>query len=109
MARSRAPENMNYAELTQLRARVDRLMEQKKTEARTELRKRMADLAKAQGMSLEDVVGGKKGKGQGKGTVAIKYRDPKNPEHTWTGRGRTPRWMVAAMKGGKAKKENFLV
>jgi DNA-binding protein H-NS len=109
MARNRAPENMSYAELTQLRARVDRLMEQKKIEARSELRARMTDLAMAQGMSLEDVLGNKKGKGRGKGTVAIKYRDPKNPENTWTGRGRTPRWMVAAMKGGKAKKEDFLV
>ena len=48
------------------------------------------------------------GKGR-KGTVAVKYRDPKNPENTWTGRGRMPRWMVAATKGGKARKEDFLI
>jgi DNA-binding protein H-NS len=41
--------------------------------------------------------------------VTIKYRDPNDPANTWTGRGRTPRWMVAAMKGGKAKKEDFLI
>jgi DNA-binding protein H-NS len=39
----------------------------------------------------------------------VKYRDPKNPENTWTGRGRPPRWLAAAMKGGKAKKEDFLI
>jgi DNA-binding protein H-NS len=50
--------------------------------------------------------GRRKSKG---GSVAPKYRDPKNPENTWAGRGRTPRWMAAATKGGKAKKEDFLI
>jgi hypothetical protein len=45
----------------------------------------------------------------GRRSVAPKYRDPKNPENTWTGRGRMPRWMAAALKGGKAKKEDFLI
>jgi DNA-binding protein H-NS len=31
--------------------------------------------------------------------VAIKYRDDKG--NTWTGRGKTPRWLVAAEKSGK--------
>ncbi len=29
--------------------------------------------------------------------------------NTWTGRGRMPRWMMAATKGGKSKKEDFLI
>ena len=105
MAGTRAPENMSYGELTNLRAKVDRLMVDKKNEARAELRDQMANLAKAQGMSLEDVLGGKKGRA--KGSVAIKYRDRSG--NTWTGRGRMPRWMVTATKGGKAKKEDFLI
>ena len=27
----------------------------------------------------------------------------------WTGRGRMPRWLAAATKGGKAGKEDFLI
>lgn len=42
-------------------------------------------------------------------TVAIKYRDPDNPENTWTGRGRMPRWMTAAIEGKGAQKEDFLI
>ena len=57
-------------------------------------------------LRLDDLFG--KGR-KGKGSVAVKYRDPQNPENTWTGRGRMPRWMVAATKGGKAKKEDFSV
>ena len=44
----------------------------------------------------------------GKGSVAVKFRDPKNPANTWTGRGRMPRWMAAATKAGK-KKDDFLI
>lgn len=35
--------------------------------------------------------------------------DATNAVNTWTGRGRMPRWMTAATKGGKAKKEDFLI
>src|SRR5690348_7392943 len=38
--------------------------------------------------------------------VAPKYRGPSG--ETWAGRGARPRWLVAAIKGGK-KLENFLI
>ena len=38
--------------------------------------------------------------------VAIKYKDDKG--NTWTGRGRTPLWLVAAEKAGK-KRQSFLI
>jgi len=41
--------------------------------------------------------------------VAAKYRSKKNPKLTWAGRGATPRWMKDEMKGGKLKKEAFLI
>jgi DNA-binding protein H-NS len=108
MAKPRNPENMSYAELNKFGAQVDRLMAAKRSASRAELRNKIAKLAKAGGIRLEDVMGGR-GRGRGKGSVAIKYRDPANPQNVWTGRGRMPRWMVAAMKGGKAKKEDFLI
>jgi len=37
--------------------------------------------------------------------VAPVYRDPENPENTWTGRGRKPRWLVAALEAGKSIEE----
>jgi len=36
------------------------------------------------------------------------YRNPKNRKETWAGRGNRPRWLVAALKGGK-KLEAFAV
>jgi DNA-binding protein H-NS len=39
--------------------------------------------------------------------VKPKYRHPKSKE-TWSGRGKTPRWLVAEMKSGKSK-DSFLI
>ena len=39
---------------------------------------------------------------------SIKYRNPKNPEETWIGRGRKPTWLVEAIESGK-KLEDFAV
>jgi DNA-binding protein H-NS len=106
MVRLSSLDRMSYAELAQLRTDVDRAMGEKQNSERAALRQKMADLASKHGLSLDEVLG--KGR-KGKGSVAPKYRDPKNPENTWTGRGRMPRWLVAATKGNKAKKEDFLI
>ena len=36
------------------------------------------------------------------------YRNPKNRTETWAGRGNRPRWLAAALKGGK-KLETFAI
>jgi DNA-binding protein H-NS len=48
------------------------------------------------------------GRGGRMGPVAPKYRNPENPAETWTGRGLKPRWLAAAIKGGK-NPEDFLI
>ena len=40
--------------------------------------------------------------------VVPKYRNPKNPAETWSGRGKQPRWVVAQLRSGK-KLDNFLI
>jgi DNA-binding protein H-NS len=106
MAKPNGVEKMSYSELVALRSRIDKLMVEKQASARAELREKMASMATQQGLSLEQVIGKR---GRSKGPIAVKYRDPNNLENTWTGRGRMPRWMVAATKGGRAKKEDFLI
>jgi DNA-binding protein H-NS len=32
--------------------------------------------------------------------VLAKYRNPESPSETWSGRGKQPRWLVAALKAG---------
>lgn len=40
--------------------------------------------------------------------IAPKYRNPANPSETWAGRGLQPRWLRAALKGGK-KLDDFRI
>lgn len=59
-------------------------------------------LLKAEGVTFAQVYGRKRGGKTGK--VAPKYRNPKGTE-TWSGRGKRPRWFLAALKSGKKEKD----
>ncbi len=107
MARLSGLDKMSYAELAEAEAEIARLKVGKQNAERAEVRQKLLEIAKEHGFEISDLFG--KGGRKGKGTVAVKYRDPKNPENTWTGRGRMPRWMTAATKGNKAKKDDFLI
>jgi DNA-binding protein H-NS len=107
MARPRNLEKLSYADLAKMEQRIAQLKLEKQTEERADLRRKVADMVKAAGFDIDDLFGkGSRAKG---GKVAPKYRDPQNPANTWTGRGRMPRWMVAATRGGKARREDFLI
>src|SRR5438552_8327209 len=106
MARTPDLEKMTFAELTEMEAQIERLKVEKQSAQRVAVRQRLTEEAKKHGFDINELFGRR---GKGKGTVAAKYRDPKNPANTWTGRGHMPRWMTAATKGGKAKKEDFLI
>jgi DNA-binding protein H-NS len=57
----------------------------------------MKELAAGVGMSLEEVLAyssAKKTKGE------PKYQNPDNPKQTWTGRGKRPSWIKAAIERG---------
>ena len=104
MARTKNLENMSAAELTAMQARIERIKVEKKHSERAAVREKILGLAKHHGFDIRDLFGRSAGK---RGKVAVKYRD--NAGNTWTGRGRMPRWLVAATRGGRAKKEDFLV
>ena len=108
MARSKNIENMSFAELNAMQARIEKAKAERQSAERAALRQKMTDMAKQHGFDLRELFDGRMGNGK-RGKVAIKYRDPSNSGNTWTGRGRMPRWMVSATKGRKAKREDFLI
>jgi DNA-binding protein H-NS len=108
MARSKNIENMSYAELAAMQTRIERAKVEKQSAERMALRQKLTDMAKEHGFDVRELFDGRMGKGK-RGKVAVKYRDPSNAANTWTGRGRMPLWLVAATKGGKAKREDFLI
>ncbi len=95
-------QKMSLKELTTLQTRISQAIAEKRIEERSEVRAKMEEIARASGFSAAELFGGRRGKG---GNVAPKYRNPKDPSQTWTGRGRRPNWMVEA--GGNP--ERFLI
>ena len=66
------------------------------------------ELSKLHGYSGGGTRGRPAGRGGPGGSVAPKYRNPESPGETWAGRGLKPRWLAAAIKGGK-KLEDFAI
>src|SRR5215831_8517607 len=89
---------MSVEALMDLRRRVD----EKLDERRAEIEKQLERTAVVGGRRVvrggASVLKGKK--------VPPKYRSPSG--ETWAGRGARPRWLVAAIKGGK-KLDDFLI
>ena len=86
---------MTVEALMDLRERVDETLHRR----RAELQQQLAALGGAR------VVRGGGSPLRGK-KVPPKYRGPSG--ETWAGRGAKPRWLVAAIKGGK-KLDDFLI
>jgi len=75
-----------------------------KGEAIAKIRHLMAEY----GLTAADLAAPAKRQGAKEGSkVAPKYRDPATGS-TWTGRGLKPRWLVAAIEGGKTA-DDYLI
>jgi DNA-binding protein H-NS len=86
-----------------LRSQVEAAISAKLGQRRSEIESELAKLDRLGGRTRA----AKTGRGR-MGPVAPKYRNPENPAETWAGRGLKPRWLTAALKGGK-KLEDFLI
>ncbi|QWT46020.1 H-NS histone family protein [Azospira inquinata] len=85
--------------LQQIPAEIKKREEQDKQKVLDELKA----LAESRGFSLDSLVKAKeKGKVKAVRTVKAKYRNPANPEQTWTGRGRKPQWVAEWIAGGRS-------
>ena len=87
---------MTVEALMDLRKRVDEMLLRR----RAELEKQLERIAVVGGVGRG---GGSALKGR---KVPPRYRGPSG--ETWAGRGARPRWLVAAVKGGK-KLDDFLI
>jgi DNA-binding protein H-NS len=100
-----ALKTMSVAKLRDLKSQVEAAISTRISERRHELESK---LSKLDGHSGGARRGRPAGRGGPRGAVAPKYRNRENPAETWAGRGLRPRWLVAAMKGGK-KIEDFAI
>jgi DNA-binding protein H-NS len=93
--------SMSLDRLRALREQVDTALKTRIAGARSDLEARLKELSDF-GSSERT------GRQASRGRVPPKYRNPDNPSETWTGRGRQPRWLAAALKRG-GRLEDFLI
>ena len=97
--------SLNHNQLNDLISKAHVRQQELRKEKVAKLREKVHALIKAEGYSFDDIFGGTRGKRRSGGTVAPKYRNPANPEQTWSGRGKHPRWFNDALKAGKKEKD----
>ena len=103
-------DTMSAEEMWELHEEVGRALsvrltsEKRKLEMRLEQldRDREAPSLNSSGKELPDVPRRKYPR------VYPKYQNPQEPSETWSGRGKTPRWLMAALKKGH-KPEDFAI
>ena len=97
-------ESMSVDDLWSLHEKISRILSARITSEKQELEKRLAVLNRGR-----SAVEGDSGQGFGSHDkvrrkyprVFPKYRNPTTPSETWSGRGKQPRWLVAAIKSGR--------
>ena len=96
-------------ELKALIANAESQMQEARASQVQEVRKKIDALLSSSGLTLADIYPARGGKGGKRGTVAPKYRNPEDPNQTWTGRGKRPLWFAAAIKRRGVTAESLLI
>ncbi|NHQ81712.1 H-NS histone family protein [Chromobacterium vaccinii] len=94
---------LSFVELKDLLAQVQAEIGQREKAEKAEAKSKILELAKAHGLSLDDLF--KQAEGKEKKPVEAKYRHPTDNSQMWSGRGRKPLWVQALLDQGKKLEE----
>ncbi|UWU90004.1 H-NS histone family protein [Bradyrhizobium sp. CB1015] len=102
-------EAMDFEELWLLHEELTKILAEKITAEKRELEKRLAQLNQTDQLGATE--GGATAAGSSQAPrrkypkVVPKYFNPLKPTETWSGRGKQPRWLVAALQSGHTLEE----
>ena len=102
-------ETMSVDDLWSLHEQISKILSARITSEKRELEKRLAVLNR--GIEGADAPQSYNANGKARRKyprVFPKYRNPQTPSETWSGRGKQPRWLAAAIKLGR-KIEDFRI
>jgi DNA-binding protein H-NS len=105
-------DTMSVDAMWQLHEEIGRILSARLTSEKRELEKRLAQLRREK--ELPQLVRADKSpkdpprERRKYPRVFPKYRNPNDPSETWSGRGKQPRWLTAALKTGHTIEE-FLI
>ena len=100
---------MNFDELLSLKGKVEAAISSRVRQERKRLTESLQRLEALEVGSARKLRRAKTNGHSKLRALAPKFRNPANPSETWAGRGNRPRWLVAALKGGKKKLADFAV
>lgn len=90
-------DTMSLDELKRLKKDLDKAIANYDDRRKAEARRDLEEKAREYGFSLSELADVKTTK---RAALAPKYRNPGNPEQTWSGRGRQPVWFRNAIEAG---------
>jgi DNA-binding protein H-NS len=101
---------MSIDEMWQLHEEIGRVLSVRLTSEKRELEKRLAQLRREKetrpsGPPVAQTLNGALRERRKYPRVFPKYRNPNEPSETWSGRGKQPRWLAAALKTGHTIEE----
>jgi DNA-binding protein H-NS len=104
---------LNHSQLADLIARAHLRQEELAKEKVSKLRERINALIQSEGLTTDEFFGQGSPRGGGRSKnkgvkVKPKYRNLLDPAQTWTGRGKRPRWFVAALAEGKTDQDMLI-
>lgn len=89
--------NLSVDELMALQKDVAMAIKDADVKRRKDAMAAVEKAAADHGFTLKELLSDKK---DTKSKATAKYRHPENPELTWSGRGRKPKWFVEALEAG---------
>ena len=105
-------EAMDFDELWLLHEELTRILSERISAEKLELEKRLAQLNPVERIGETAISSAEPGTDRAPRRkypkVLPKYSNPSQPGETWSGRGKQPRWLVAALESGH-KLEDFLI
>jgi DNA-binding protein H-NS len=99
---------MNFQELWALHQELTKILAKKINAEKDELEKRLSQLNSVEQDGSRIVIKSRERPRRKYPRVIPKYFNPSVPTETWSGRGKQPRWLVAALKFGH-KLEEFRI
>lgn len=93
-------DSLSLDQLKNLKKGIEKAINSYEARRLADARKALEAKAAELGVSLAEILGGKPTKAA-KAAVAAKYAHPENAAITWSGRGRKPKWVEAALDAGK--------
>lgn len=97
-------DNLSIEELEEVISSARQRIEEKREEAVARARADIERIAASTGYSLEDLLGMNRPRPRAAARphrpVAEKYRNPRDPSQSWSGRGKRPRWLQDLLEKG---------